>query len=57
MTEIVKRNDTYLARYEVGEATDGFKTVRVEPPPQRQKGIMVKDVGELVAALKKKGLV
>jgi len=39
------------------EAADGFKTVRVEPPPQRQKGIMVKDVGELVAALKKKGLV
>jgi electron transfer flavoprotein beta subunit len=39
------------------EAADGFKTVRVEPPPQRQKGIMVKDVGELVVALKKKGLV
>jgi electron transfer flavoprotein beta subunit len=39
------------------EATGGFKTVRVEPPPQRQKGIMVKDVGELVAALRKKGLV
>jgi electron transfer flavoprotein beta subunit len=39
------------------EAADGFKTVRVEPPPQRQKGIMVKDVSELVAALKKKGLV
>ena len=39
------------------EASGGFKTVRVEPPPQRQKGIVVKDVGELVAALKKKGLV
>jgi electron transfer flavoprotein beta subunit len=34
-----------------------FKTVRVEPPPQRQKGIMVKDVAELIDALKKKGLV
>ena len=34
-----------------------LKTVRVEPPPQRQKGIMVKDVGELIDALKKKGLV
>jgi electron transfer flavoprotein beta subunit len=34
-----------------------FKTVRVDPPPQRQKGIMVKDVAELVDALKKKGLV
>jgi electron transfer flavoprotein beta subunit len=39
------------------EPAGGFKTVRVEPPPQRQKGIMVKDVGELVAALKKRGLV
>jgi hypothetical protein len=29
----------------------------VEPPPQRQKGIMVKDVAELVEGLKKKGLV
>ena len=34
-----------------------FTTVKVEPPPQRQKGIMVKDVAELVDALKKKGLV
>jgi electron transfer flavoprotein beta subunit len=38
-------------------AGNSFKTVRVDPPPQRQKGIVVKDVGELVAALKKKGLV
>ncbi len=29
----------------------------VEPPPQRSKGVMVKDVAELVDALKKKGLV
>jgi len=34
-----------------------FTTVRIEPPPTRQKGIMVKDVAELVAALQKKGLV
>ncbi len=34
-----------------------FKSVKVEPPPQRQKGVMVKDVAELVDALKKKGLV
>jgi electron transfer flavoprotein beta subunit len=32
-------------------------TVKVEPPPQRQKGIMVKDAAELVDTLKKKGLV
>jgi electron transfer flavoprotein beta subunit len=37
--------------------TPAFRTVRVEPPPQRQKGVMVKDVAELVDALKKKGLV
>ena len=34
-----------------------FVTVKVEPPPTRQKGIIVKDVAELVAALQKKGLV
>ena len=33
-----------------------LKTVKTEPPSQRQKGVMVKDVGELVDALKKKGL-
>jgi electron transfer flavoprotein beta subunit len=34
-----------------------FKTVRIEPPPSRSKGIIVKDVAELVGALKQKGLV
>jgi electron transfer flavoprotein beta subunit len=34
-----------------------LKTVKTEPPPQRQKGVMVKDVAELVDALKKKGLI
>ncbi len=33
-----------------------LKPVRFEPPPQRQKGVRVKDAAELVAALKKKGL-
>jgi electron transfer flavoprotein beta subunit len=45
-----------LADFGVGDAP-AFKTVRVDPPPQRSKGIMVKDVAELVDALKKKGLV
>jgi len=45
-----------LADFGVSEAPL-FKTVRVDPPPQRSKGIMVKDVAELVGALKKKGLV
>jgi electron transfer flavoprotein beta subunit len=34
-----------------------LKTVKTEPPPQRQKGVMVKDVAELVGVLKKKGLI
>ena len=34
-----------------------FKTLKFEAPASRQKGVMVKDVGELVAALKQKGLV
>ncbi len=37
--------------------TPKTKVVRFEPPPQRQKGIMVKDAAELVAALHAKGLV
>jgi electron transfer flavoprotein beta subunit len=36
--------------------TTQIKVVRYEPPPLRQKGVMVKDAGELVEALKKKGL-
>jgi electron transfer flavoprotein beta subunit len=34
-----------------------LKTLKTEPPPQRQKGVMVKDVAELVDVLKKKGLI
>jgi electron transfer flavoprotein beta subunit len=34
-----------------------LKLVKFEPPPQRQKGIRVKDAAELVEALRKKGLV
>jgi electron transfer flavoprotein beta subunit len=45
-----------LADFGVGDAP-AFTVAKVEPPPQRQKGVMVKDVAELVDALKKKGLV
>jgi electron transfer flavoprotein beta subunit len=45
-----------LADFGVAEGA-AFTTVRIDPPPTRQKGIMVKDVSELVAALQKKGLV
>jgi electron transfer flavoprotein beta subunit len=34
-----------------------LKSVKTEPPAQRQKGVMVKDVAELVDVLKKKGLI
>jgi electron transfer flavoprotein beta subunit len=34
-----------------------LKTLKTEPPAQRQKGVMVKDVAELVGLLKKKGLI
>jgi electron transfer flavoprotein alpha/beta subunit len=35
----------------------GLKVEKTEPPSVRSKGVMVKDVAELVAALKQKGLV
>jgi electron transfer flavoprotein beta subunit len=38
-------------------AVQALKTVRTEPPAQRQKGVMVKDVAELVGVLKQKGLI
>lgn len=37
-------------------ATQQFSTVKVSPPPARQKGILVKDVAELVSTLKQKGV-
>ena len=38
------------------EPRQQLKLVRFEPPPQRQKGIRVKDAAELVDALRRKGL-
>ena len=39
------------------DATPALRVLKFEPPPQRQKGVMVKDAAELVAALRQKGLV
>jgi electron transfer flavoprotein beta subunit len=39
------------------EPRQRVKPVKYEPPPQRQKGVMVKSAQELAEALKKKGLV
>ena len=33
-----------------------LRVVRLDPPAQRQKGVVVKDAAELVAALRQKGL-
>jgi electron transfer flavoprotein beta subunit len=38
------------------DAAPVLRVVKLEPPPQRQKGVMVKDAAELVAALKQRGL-
>jgi electron transfer flavoprotein beta subunit len=39
------------------ESGDHLKTTRYAPPAKRSKGVMVKDVAELVSALKTKGLI
>ena len=39
------------------DTAPALKLLRLEPPPQRQKGIRVKDAAELIAALRQKGLV
>jgi len=39
------------------DAAPGLRVLKYEPPPQRQKGVMVKTAAELVAALRHKGLV
>ncbi|HEX9706392.1 MAG TPA: electron transfer flavoprotein subunit beta/FixA family protein [Steroidobacteraceae bacterium] len=39
------------------DAAPLLKVIKYEPPPQRQKGVIVKDAAELVAALRQKGLV
>ncbi|MCB1553699.1 MAG: electron transfer flavoprotein subunit beta/FixA family protein [Xanthomonadales bacterium] len=38
------------------ESGDTLKTTHFAPPPKRSRGVMVKDVPELVAAMKAKGL-
>jgi electron transfer flavoprotein beta subunit len=37
-------------------AAPQFKVLKTEAPPQRSRGIIVKDVPELVAELKKRGV-
>jgi electron transfer flavoprotein beta subunit len=60
LPDIMKAKKKQLDTIAVGDlgvdAGAQFKTLKHAPPAARQKGIMVKDVGELVAALKQKGL-
>ena len=44
-----------LAQLGIQPRTD-LRAVKFEPPPQRQKGVRVKDAAELVSALKARGL-
>ena len=61
LPEILKAKSKPLATLtpaELGVAPrPTLRVVKVEPPPQRQKGVVVSNAAELVAALKGKGLV
>lgn len=60
LPDIMKAKKKTLDTIAIGDlgvdAGAQFKTLKHEPPAARQKGVMVKDVAELVAALKQKGL-
>ena len=61
LPEIMKAKTKPLATIplsDVGSAgAPRIKVIRTEPPPGRQRGIMVKDTAELFAELHKRGLV
>jgi electron transfer flavoprotein beta subunit len=60
LPDIMKAKKKPLDVVELGalgvSAAPGLKPVLTEPPKPRSKGVMVKDVAELVAALRNKGL-
>ena len=61
LPDIMKAKKKPLKTLLIGElgvdAAAQFKTLKFQPPASRQKGVMVKDVAELVAVLRQKGLV
>jgi electron transfer flavoprotein beta subunit len=61
LPEIMKAKKKPLETLAIGDlgvdTAPQFKTLKYEPPAARQKGVMVKDVAELVDTLKKKGLI
>ena len=64
-TALADRRDDLLQRPEwvdywtlqFADLMQNRKVLRFDPPAQRQKGIIVKDAAELVAALKQRGVV
>jgi electron transfer flavoprotein beta subunit len=60
LPEIMKAKKKPLATFSFADLgvtpANIFKNLKFEPPAGRQKGVMVKDVPELVAALKQKGV-
>jgi electron transfer flavoprotein beta subunit len=52
-----KPMDTILFAELGVESGDYLSATHYAPPPKRSKGVMVKDVTELVSALRQKGLV
>jgi len=60
LPEIMKAKKKPLDTIPLGELgieiSSQFQVLSTEPPPERGKGIMVGDVGELVAELKRRGL-
>ncbi len=60
LPEIMKAKKKPLDVIELGTldlpATAGITAIKYEPPAQRSRGVMVKDVGELVAQLRNRGL-
>jgi electron transfer flavoprotein beta subunit len=61
LPEIMKAKTKPLATIPLSEIGVGgeprVKVTKTEPPPGRQRGIMVKDTAELFAELHKRGLV
>lgn len=61
LPDIMKAKKKPLEVVELGSlgvaVESGLKVLKTEPPVARSKGVVVKDVAELVAALKQKGLV
>jgi electron transfer flavoprotein beta subunit len=61
LPEIMKAKTKPLASIPLadvgGAGTGRVKAIKTEPPPGRQRGIMVKDTAELFAELSKRGLV